>query len=83
MIKLEIFSFRLGTWLTNMNNYKELVVNQAIEGLKFGGLSTAEVFRTLLERVYQAGYNEAMRQEIEKIEKRYRDTISGAGMKYE
>jgi len=62
-----------------MNNYKELVVNQAIEGLKFGGLSTAEVFRTLLERVYQAGYNEAMRQEIEKIEKRYRDTISGAG----
>jgi len=29
--------------------------------------------------VYQAGYNEAMRQEIEKIEKRYRDTISGAG----
>jgi|SanBayMetagenome_1026888.scaffolds.fasta_scaffold36157_4 hypothetical protein len=66
-----------------MNNYKELVVNQAIEGLKFGGLSTAEVFRTLLERVYQAGYNEAMRQEIEKIEKRYRDTISGAGMKYE
>jgi len=64
-----------------MNNYKELVVNQAIEGLKFGGLSTAEVFRTLLERVYQAGYNEAMRQEIEKIEKRYRDTISGAGMK--
>jgi len=66
-----------------MNNYKELVVNQAIEGLKFGGLSTAEVFRTLLERVYQAGYNEAMRQEIEKIEKRYRDTISNAGMKYE
>ena len=41
-----------------MNNYKELVVNQAIEGLKFGGLSTAEVFRTLLERVYQAGYSE-------------------------
>lgn len=66
-----------------MNNYKELVVNQAIEGLKFGGLSTAEVFRTLLERVYQAGYNEAIRQEIEKIEKRYRDTISNAGMKYE
>ena len=83
MIKLEIFSFRLGACLTNMNNYKELVVNQAIEGLKFGGLSTAEVFRTLLERVYQAGYNEAMRQEIEKIEKRYRDTISNAGMKYE
>ena len=83
MIKLEIFSFRLETCLSNMNNYKELVVNQAIEGLKFGGLSTAEVFRTLLERVYQAGYNEAMRQEIEKIEKRYRDTISGAGMKYE
>lgn len=74
---------KLGACLTNMNNYKELVVNQAIEGLKFGGLSTAEVFRTLLERVYQAGYNEAMRQEIEKIEKRYRDTISGAGMKYE
>ena len=83
MIKLEIFSFRLETCLSNMNNYKELVVNQAIEGLKFGGLSTAEVFRTLLERVYQAGYNEAMRQEIEKIEKRYRDTISNAGMKYE
>jgi len=83
MIKLETFSFRLETCLSNMNNYKELVVNQAIEGLKFGGLSTAEVFRTLLERVYQAGYNEAMRQEIEKIEKRYRDTISGAGMKYE
>ena len=58
MIKLEIFSFRLETCLSNMNNYKELVVNQAIEGLKFGGLSTAEVFRTLLERVYQAGYSE-------------------------
>lgn len=41
--------------------YKTDVVNAAIEGLRHGGMSHPEIFRVLLERVYDCGYNEARR----------------------
>jgi hypothetical protein len=43
--------------------YKTDVVDMAVEGLRTGGITYPEVFRVLLERVYDCGYNEAVRAE--------------------
>lgn len=44
-----------------MKSYKEQIVDSAIQGLKEGGFEHAEMFRILLERVYDSGYAEAIR----------------------
>lgn len=41
--------------------YKTDVVNEAIEGLRQGGMPYPEVFRFVFERIYDCGYNEAIR----------------------
>lgn len=42
-------------------SYKTLVVEQAVASLKDGGFAGAEAFRLLFERIYDCGYNEAIR----------------------
>jgi hypothetical protein len=37
-------------------------VDSAIEGMKLGGIQHGEVFRVLLERVYESGYYECRRE---------------------
>lgn len=44
-----------------MKSHKEDIVGSAIQGLKEGGFEYAEVFRMILERVYECGYREAIR----------------------
>lgn len=62
-------------------NYKDEVVSSSIQGLKDGGLAHAEVFRALLERVYECGYSECIRNIKEKeVLSRYSDLISNGGM---
>jgi hypothetical protein len=39
-------------------SYKEEVVDQAILGLRQGGLPDPEAFRLVFERIYDCGYNE-------------------------
>lgn len=43
--------------------HKNDVVDMAVEGLRQGGIPFPETFRFLLERVYDCGYNEAVRGE--------------------
>jgi hypothetical protein len=52
-------------------NYKDDVVASAIQGLKDGGFAHAELFRPLMERVYECGYRECLRnvEETEAIRK--------------
>jgi hypothetical protein len=45
--------------------YKEKVINAAIEGLMEGGISKdrADIYAGLLAKMYDAGYNEGMREQ--------------------
>lgn len=49
--------------MNNENSYKQQVIEQAKLGFMQGGLpaESAYVFSILLERVYDCGYNEAVR----------------------
>ncbi len=52
-------------------NYKDEVIDSAIQGLKDGGFTHPELFRPLMERVYECGYRERLRnvEETEAIKK--------------
>ena len=50
-------------------SYKEEVVDQAILGLKQGGLSDPEAFRLVFERIYDCGYYECRRDDILQTQK--------------
>jgi hypothetical protein len=65
--------------LTQMTkSYKEEVVDQAILGLKQGGLPGAEAFRLFFERIYDCGYHECMRQ-LDNRQEHYQHILVVAG----
>jgi hypothetical protein len=41
--------------------YKKEVIDTAIAAMKTGGYAEAESFRTIFDRIYDSGYNEAVR----------------------
>jgi hypothetical protein len=41
--------------------YKQEVVDTAIAAMKTGGYAEADIFRLIFERIYDSGYNEAVR----------------------
>lgn len=69
-----------------MSSYKNDVVKIAIEGLVHGGMSevVAKSFSNLFDKVYQAGYNECLRniknKQVSEYIDKYTDIISDGGM---
>lgn len=61
-------------------SYKILVVEQAIASLKHGGFAYAEIFKVMFEKIYDCGYNEAIRNLKNKQNSSYTDTKSDGGM---
>lgn len=60
-------------------SYKIEVADAAVQGMIDGGIPEAKVFHFLFESVYNAGYNEAMR-EMKQSRGNYSDVISDGGM---
>ncbi len=64
--------------------YRTQVIDQAILGMKQGGELHAEIYRALLERVYDCGYRECIRnikeREVGQYSSRYSDIMSTGGM---
>jgi hypothetical protein len=59
-------------------SYKEEVLDQAIIGLKQGGLPQPEAFRLIFERIYDCGYHECRRQ-LDIQQKHYQPILVVAG----
>ena len=49
--------------IMNEKSYKMQIVEAAVQGMKDGGMENAEKFIPLLERMFQSGYNEGMREQ--------------------
>ncbi len=60
-----------------MKSYKDEVVDNAIIGLRQGGIPDPDAFRLLFERIYDCGYYECRRENDERTSSRTNESGNG------